>query len=338
MLQLFQSIFGSGRGDSSPYPADLIDRAIERTVDGTDSRLRAVSGYKKRLRTAVSHALDHVVALVDGLPPALELDSRSYGTEPEITAYFASVEHLREILERDAILNEWRRTAEGGLAERVVLLLLMTLHERKTLGVALEGETVRHDVAQTTVSFTNHTVVDPTRAEDQTRLLLKRRAFDHLLALALGRISTARAKRGELERERDLLRRKRAALASGRWGFDQAGADKPTDPRMLQQQLEDIESQLSARGAGPGLLEAHLDIVVEVLSHAESTFWCARRPLSVDRMGVKQTQASGQAPEISLSELHNAAGQSLVARVVSIESKALPAQRDLLRDAQRSLG
>ena len=337
MLQLFQSIFGSGRGDSSAHPADLIERAIERTVDGTDSRLRALSGYKKRLRGAVSHALDHVVALVDELPPALQLHSGAYGAEPEVTAYFASVDHLREVLERDATLNEWRRTTDGALAERIVMLLLMTLHERKTLGVALEGDAVRHDVAQTTISFTGHALIDPSATEDETRRLLKRRAFDHLLGLALGRISTARSERGELERERDLLRRKRTALASGRWGFDPDGAEKPVDPHTLQQQLQDIESQLSVLGAGPSLLQAHLDIVVDVLSHAESNFWSVRRPLSIDRMGIKQAQAGVQAPEISLSELHNAVGQGLVARIVSVERKALPAQRDLLRDAERAL-
>lgn len=337
MLQLFQSIFGAGRSVASAHPEDLIERAIERTLDGTDPRLRALPGYKKRLRAGVIHALDHVVALVDSLPPALELSSATHGAEAEITAYFASVEHLREVLERDATLSEWRRTADGNLAERTVMLLLMTLHERKTLGVALEGDAVRHDVAQTTVNFSKHELIDPSRTEDDTRRLLKRRAFDHLLALALGRIATARTERGELERERDLLRRKCKALAAGRWGFDATEADKPADPRVLQQQLDEIESQLNARGAGPGLLEMHLDVVENVLAHAESHFWSAPRALSVDRMGIKQAKASSQAPEVTLTELHNAAGQSVVVRIVSIESKALPAQRDLLRDAERSL-
>lgn len=338
MLQLFQSIFGPGGGDSSPHPAELITRAIERAVDGTDPRLRALSGYQKKLRSAVIHAIDHVVELVDGLPAMLDLRPQSYGTDPEITAYFASVEHLSELLERDSTLNQWRRSAEGAIAGPVVMLLLMTLLERKVLGVALEGDALRHDVAQTTVSLSKHELVDPTGAEDETRRLLKRRAFDHLLALALGRMTTAVAERGELERERDLLRRKRAALAAGRWGFDEAGVDKPSDPGTLQQQLEDIESQLSALGSGAGLLQAHLDIVVDVLMQAEHNFWSARRPLIIDRMGVKQAQVTPGSPEIGLTVLHNAAGQSRIARVVGVAREALPEQRDLLREAERYLG
>ena len=135
-----------------------------------------------------------------------------------------------------------------------------------------------------------------------------------------------------------MLRRKRAALAAGRWGFDEASGGQPADPRLLQQQLEEIESQLGALGAGAGLLNAHLGILVDVLTGAERNFWHTHRSLIVDRMGVKQTQASELAPEIGLTVLHNAAGQTLVARVVSIRREALPPQRDLLREAERYLG
>jgi hypothetical protein len=337
MLALFQSIFGSGRSDPSPHPTELIERAIERVVEGTDPRLRALSGYRKHLRDAARHAIDHVVGLVDALPPALDLNPQSYGTEPEITAYFASVGHFREVLESDVTLSDWCRSAEGAAAEHTTLLLLMTLQERKRLGVALEGSAVRHDVVQTTVSFTKHALVDPAATVDETRRLLKRRAFDHLIALALGRIAAAGGERAELERERDLLRRKRAALTAGAWSFEEAGG-KPLDPQTMQQRLAEIESQLNALGAGPGLLQAHLDAVVDILEHAETQFWSARRPLSIDRMGIKQAQAGATAPEISLTELHNAAGQGLVARLVCIAKDALPAQRDLLRDAERYLG
>jgi hypothetical protein len=54
-------------------------------------------------------------------------------------------------------------------------------------------------------------------------------------------------------------------------------------------------------------------------------------------MGVKQVQASELAPEVELTVLHNAAGQSLVARVVRVGRGALPPQRDLLREAERYL-
>jgi len=337
MLQLFHSIFGSGR-DEAPYPDELIQRAIERAVDGTDPRLRALSGYAKKLRAAVIHAIDHVVGLVDKLPAPLELDRTRFATDPELIAYFASLTHAQEILAVDPALNRWLASPDNAATGRIVMLLLMEQQERQVLGVALEGEMLRRDVAQTTVSFSRYRLLDPSGAEEETRRSLKRRAFDHLLAIALGRITSAHAARNELERARHLLRRKQAALAAGRWTFDNAGADTRFDPQAVQRQLEEIESQLQALRAGPGLLTAHLDTVMDVLSKAEHNFWGERRPLVVDRMGIKQAQASALAPQIELGVLRDAAGRTLVARLVTIARADLPPRRDLLREAQRYLG
>ena len=336
MLQLFRSVFGSAE-EPAPHPGELINRAIERAVDGTDSRLRALTGYQKKLRPAVIHALDHLITLVDGLPPVLDLTARAFGTDPESTAYFVSIEHLHEVLERDATFNQWLDSAEGTAAEDIVVLLLMTLTERKVLGVALEGETLRHDVAQTTVSFSRHRLVDPARAEVETRRLLKRRAFDHLLTLALASIGAVLADRRELERERDVLRRKRAALAAGRWGFDETD-QRPPDPRTLQRQLEEIEAQLSTLGAGPGLLTAHLGRLIDVLMLAERHLWAEKTSLVVDRMGFKRSAATDRAPELNLTRLHNSSGQVLIARLIRIGRDVRPQRRDLLREAERYLG
>jgi hypothetical protein len=338
MLHLFQSIFGSDRDDTGSYPTGLIERAIERAVDGTDPRLRALSGYQKKLRAAVIHAIDHVMALVDGLPAPLALSAGAYASDPEVSAFFASGEHVRELLGRDATLHQWLKSAAGGAAQDIVTLLLMEQHERQVFGAALQGDAVVHDVAQTTVSFAKHRLLDPAGAESETRRLLKRRAFDHLLTLALARIGAARTERAELERERELLRRKHAALASGHWGFDDGGGDPPPDPQALQQQLTEIEAQLRALGTGAGLLTAHLDVVVDVLTQAEKHFWSAPEALVVDRMGVKQSKPGATAPALELTVLHNAAGRRLIARLVSISRAELPPARDLLREAQRALG
>jgi hypothetical protein len=336
MLHLFRSIFGSAE-EPTPHPAELINRAIERAVDGTDSRLRALSGYQKTLRPAVIHALDHVITLADSLPAVLDLTACTFGDDPETSAYFVSLEHLHEVLERDAMFNQWLDSAEGAAADDIVVLLLMTLTERKVLGVALEGETLRHDVAQTTVSFSRHRLVDPASTEEETRRLLKRRAFDQLLTLALASIGTVLADRRELERERDLLRRKRAALTAGRWGLDEAH-EPPPDPRTLQRQLEEIETQLRTVGAGPGLLTAHLGRLIDVLMQAERHLWAQRRAVVVDRMGIKQSAATDLAPELDLTGLHNSSGQVLIARLIRIGRDVRPQRRDLLREAERYLG
>src|SRR5512139_746677 len=340
MLKLFQSIFRPGADKLGTYPEDLIERAIERAVDGTDRRLRAVTGYKKRLRPAVIHAIDHVVGLVDSLPPPLELDRRNYGTDAELNAYFASVDHMNEILSRDAEMRQWQKSPGSSAAERVFALLIMELRERNVLGVALDGNELRHDVAQVTVSFNKHRMVDPTDVEDETRRLLKRRAFDHLLTLALGGFAEAHGERGDLQRERDLLRSKLAALTAGHWGFgddaDEAAGEAPSDPLALEQRIKDIDAQLSTLSTG--LLQTHLDVLVDVLAGAEKNLRGERVTLSIDRQGVKQSQTSAAAPPITLATLHNAAGRSVVVRLTSLARADLPPPPDFLREAQRFLG
>jgi hypothetical protein len=336
MLQLFQSIFGSSREDA-PYPDELIRRAIERAVDGTDPRLRALPGYRKKLRTAVIHAIDHVVALIESLPPPVELSRASYSTDPELIAYFASAAHAQEVLTLDPALNQWRASPDSA-APHIIMLLAMEMEERNVFGMALEGDMLRRDVAQTTVNFAHHQLVDPAATEEDTRRLLKRRAFDHLLTLALKRITATQNERAGLELERSLLRRKCSALAAGCWGFDKTESGAPPDPQALQQQLEEIESQLQAAGAGASLLDVHLDIVVDVLTQAEKNFWIDRSPLIINRMHVKQAQASARSPEINLTLLRGAAGRSLVARLVTIAREELPPQRDFMRETERYFG
>jgi len=340
MLKLFQSIFRPGADKLGTYPEDLIERAIERAVDGTDRRLRAVSGYKKRLRPAVIHAIDHVVGLVDSLPPPLELNVRHYGRDAELNAYFASVDHMNEMLSRDAEMRQWQKSPENAAAEGVFALLLMELSERNVLGVALEGNELRHDVAQVTVSFNKHRMVDPTAVEDDTRRMLKRRAFDHLLTRALGGIAAARAESSDLQRERDLLRSKQAALASGHWGFgndtNEAASEVPRDPRALEQRIKDIDAQLSTFSTG--LLQAHLDVLVDVLGCAEKHLYGESSTLNIDRQGVKQSQSSTAATPITLTTLRNSAGRSLVMRLTRVARADLPPPPDFLREAQRFLG
>ncbi|RLJ65152.1 hypothetical protein [Sulfurisoma sediminicola] len=336
MFKLFQSIFGTSAEAHGKYSEDLIERATERAVDATDARMRAVSGYRKSLRPAIIHALDHIVAIVDGLAPPLVLNRSAFGSNAEVSDFFASVEDMNHILARDAEMRQWQASSGAPLADRVVALLLMTLNERNVFGVALEGDQLRHDVAQVTVSFGKHRFADPTADEQETRRMLMRRAGDHLLSLALGRIAETHGERRELQRERDLLRLKVKALAGGHWGFDSGDdAGEATDPEAVQQRIAEIDGQLASLGSGQ--LQAHLDILVDTLTRAEEHFRSEKATLCIDRQGIKQAQPGPMAPEIGLSVLRNAVGQSLVVRLVSIERGDLPPPPDMLREAQRFL-
>jgi len=89
--------------------------------------------------------------------------------------------------------------------------------------VALEGNELRHDVVQVTVSFSKHRMVDPTSVEDDTRRLLKRRAFDHLLTLRSAASRKHMANAGPATRTRS------AAQQAGGAGSRTLGFGNDTD-------------------------------------------------------------------------------------------------------------
>lgn len=338
MLGLFQSIFGTAAVEGGRYPDELVHRAIERAVDGTDPRLRALPRYQKPLREAVIHALDHVVRLVEQLPPPAEISRQRYGTDPQLCAFFASVEHMQHVFNTDHALSDFLVGPAGPLSERVVALLLMEKQERRVLGMDLEGEILRRDVPQVTVNFTGHRLLDPTSTEEETRRLLKRRAFDHLLSLALRRIVSDRVQRADLEEQRTLLRRKLKALQDGRWGFEAADRRKKPDVAELEARLEAIEGRLLGLGADGGTLKAHLETLIDVLNRAEAGLWSTRVSLIVDRLGVKREQPAVGALELELDELCNVTGQTGIVRLVSLPRAAFPPRRDFVKEAKRYLG
>lgn len=333
MLKLFQSIFGAAvSGDR--YPESLIEAAIERTVDGTDPRMRALSGYHRQLREPVLHAIDHVVALVDSLPAPLPADRAGYGADPRLGALFASAERMLEVFGNDTALADYRERA--GDAGPVMALLLAEQVEKTVLGMELAADTVRRDVAQITVSFRGHRLVDPAAGEDESRRLLRRRAFDHLLSLALARIAEVRAERDELQRQRTLLRHKQEALQRGGWDFGspQAGA---AGAATFQAELDGIDAQLAGLPAGPDVLQAHLDITAGLLGEAERALWSEDIELRLDRMNIRRADGDTSAKDIAFQALHNSQGRRLVMLFVSLSPGELPRRESFLSAAERFL-
>jgi hypothetical protein len=334
MLKLFQSFFG---GDENPgrYPESLVEAAIERAVDGTDARLRLLPGYRKRLREPVIHAIDHVVALVDAIPAPLMASRDDFSADPRLAALFVSAGQMLDLLGRDRAMTHFQKEAAAG-AERLTALLLAERIEKNVLGMELAGEQVRRDVAQLTVSFRNHRLVDVADNEAETRRQLKRRAFDHLLSLALARIAEVREERSDLARQRDVLRHKLATLERSGWSFE-AGEAAPPEPASLQAELADIEIELERLGSDAGVLNTHLDIVVDQLAQADQLLQRETLHLRLDSMNIQRDAQDGAGRDIVMPEIHNARGQRSVLLLISVKPGELPPQENRLATAYRYL-
>jgi hypothetical protein len=334
MLKLLHSIFG-GEKKAERYPESLIEAAIERTVEGTDRRLLALSGYKKQLRPSVIHAIDHVVGLVDGLPAPVAARRTDYSADPCLTALFASADHMLQVFGSGAVLNEFRGASVAS-SERVFALLLAERTEKNILGNDLVGGQVRRDVAQVTVNFGGHRLLEPATNEAHTRRHLKRRAFDHLLTLALTRITDTRGSRAELSRQRDLLRSKLRTLERSGWSFETQEGASP-EPEALNAELQATELELANLGADSGALQASMDIVTDVLGHAEQQLWSSELILHLDRMNIQRDAQDASAQRIILQELHNARGVHLVMLLLSLAPGELPQREHFSTAAARYL-
>ncbi|GAW66152.1 hypothetical protein GPEL0_01f1396 [Geoanaerobacter pelophilus] len=314
MLRFFKSIFRRNPGQGR-VPESLVKAAIERAVDGTDPWIRAVSGYKKKLRPAVLHAIDHVISLVDQAGPPVNLDRKSYDSDPLLRSFFISAADLERFLERDPCLAELRKNnGEGGHA---FALLLMEKRERATLGAEVSGEVVLRDVPQVSVSFESHRLLDVSLSEEQTRYQLKRRAYDHLLEIALGMITETKMRRGKLEKHRTLLESKLALLHRGGWGFDESG-DEKIDAAEVEDKLAQIEAQLLEIGKEDKVLDLYLALVADVLGNAELHLWAGSEALVVDRMGIKRKEAAAGAKELPLQVMGDSQGRRRVVALVAL--------------------
>lgn len=332
-MTFFQNLFGGGADVRGRYSKALIDSAIERAVDGTDSRLRFLTGYRKRLSEPVFTALDHTVALVDDLPPPLIASRAEYSNDMRLAAVFASAESMMADLGRDKTLRDFL-AGTGCFAERVTMLLIAERVDKHILGRDLVDGMMRRDVPQVSINFVAHKVLEPAADEAESRKLLKRRAFDNLLRLALTRIGTTQVERADLEHQRDLLRSKLAALKRAGWGLRPPEGALP-DQRALTAELNHITEQLHALGTDDHVLQAHLEIVAEVLQDAGHQLWSRDISLHLDAMNIERDPRDPTARRIILREFRNALGQSAIAMLLSLTPRELPPKEDFLTAAER---
>jgi len=337
MLKLFQSIFGARPAVAHQYERSLIDAAIDRAMDATDPRVRSVSGHRRRLEPAIVKAIDHVVALVDAMPPRVEASRRNYGEDERLAAFFASADRMAQVFGADRALIEFLQGPEGVGIEPVIALLAMDRTEKKVLGMAIENDRVQQEVAQVQVSFDKHRLLEPCASAEAHRRLIVRRAFDQLLTLALSRISIAGGEREALAAEQSVLRAKLRALQSAGMGFSQENGKAGDDPSALEANLADVEKRLQAAGSEAGMLPLHLDLLVDTLEKAQEQLRIETVPLLMDRLGIRQARASGTTVEPQLTEVRNAAGQAITVLPVAIPRDQI-AKRDVMADIRRELG
>ncbi len=197
-------------------------------------------------------------------------------------------------------------------------LLVAQRSEKRGFGYGeVEGQ-VLNDVARTTVGFDQHLLVAVARDEAETRRLMKRRAFDQLLALALLHITQRKDERESLGTRKALLRSKLDILQRGGSFTQHTGAD---DRVKLQASLDDIEQQLAKLDASGDVLADNLGVIADVLSNAGEHLWLEDKAMCLDRFYVVHDKPSASAHSIVFKEIHTSDGRQATLKLLSIPAR-----------------
>jgi hypothetical protein len=317
--------------------AELAGRVIR-----FNPRLSLVSHYEKRLAPNLGIALDYVRDVVAGVPAPREASEAAWGTDPYIHAFFGTAHDVVLAISRSSDLRDFFDAAAN--AQEAYAVLGMEMTERRTLGVALEGDVMRAEVPQTTVSFIDHQVRICGRTDAALRDEIALRMLDQLALHGLANIAAETARRNTLEREHGLLKARLRLLERQGTGMrSMLGGNGRTDPgerERLREQLEQNDRELSELTDQSGALERQLDGLAGALADAGSCFSIERQHWRLSRMNVVLAEGStvpGDDLELLTARVPGDPPLVRTFALVRFARAAMLSRMDLLDEAERLL-
>jgi hypothetical protein len=271
---------------------------VERVLN-LHPRLRLASRCQARLSPPLAVALKYVEDLIAAVPPPREASAAAWAVDPCIHAFFAGPDDVAHHVSRSADLRAYFNANPD--VQEAYAILGMAMKERRILGVALEGGSLRRDVAQTTVSFSDHQVRICARTDAELREEIVRRLVDQLALEGLARIAADQTRRDLLEQERALLKTRLQLLERQGAGIRSVLGDETAisseEHAQLQQQLAENGANLSGLGLKTEALDNELDRMCDVFSDPQPHIDITSKCLYLDRMNVildKSNQLDGE--------------------------------------------
>ncbi|MDH3899470.1 MAG: hypothetical protein OEU51_00320 [Gammaproteobacteria bacterium] len=272
-----------------------IEHAIDIIINETDPRLRMVRAHKRKLRKPVIRSLAYINNLVTRIPGPFEINRRAFGVDPQINALFGSADDIEALFSRSKPVRKFFKDSPGS--ERVYLPLAMSRTEKKVFGVALSGDAVRKDVAQTAVNFSGHWLGICAASETELRQMLIWRGIHNLAITALENIAHLQANTDTLRKQRTLLKMKLRDLQVQHRGLDapeETPADNAVDLQALNLRLDETERKLANASTTLETLDGYLRQVCNVFNHPSRYLRVKPTAVRVNRMGIKSDSATSR--------------------------------------------
>jgi len=279
--------------DTERISDDLIKIGVDKAIAVTNPRLRLVRNYEKRLTPSVITTIRFLRELVKFFPSARPLSAKAWSSDPVLRAFFVSPPDVQTVLGRSDKLRAL--FSQHPEIDEAYAILGMAYSEERVFGMALQGDVVLRDVAQKSVSFSDH----KTRLCGKDELSLRRvvgvEVYEHLIGLALSDIGAERGEREDLKAARALIRARLGLLRQHGPGLGSMLGDEPakaSDQKRLEAELLENERQLESLGGGESLLESEFETLKAVLDNPQDYLSIDPAHLRLTPMNIVLDQAS----------------------------------------------
>lgn len=309
MWQWLTTFFGPATNVKSFFDQNTLAVAIEKTVEGTDPRLRLVHNYKKKLAKPVQSALQYTDTLVTRSTQPILINRQAYSLDPRVHAFFTSANEMQRLFSLDKGMRTFFARPENQDQKEGCVLLAMKKQEKKIFGYEMEGGIIKRDIPQMAVAFSDHRLLAPAKNATTIKEKLRKLAFNMLVECALANILDIRLHRHDLEEQRRLLQEKLSTQKRSRCGLQSVLEDNSDDDddddhikgEMLLK-LREIEHQLHRVKVSLRTLDDSLAQVKTVLSQPEQYLRLETVSVKLNRLGIK-TDKAGDGDEVAFHEV-----------------------------------
>jgi hypothetical protein len=334
--RLFGWLFGGGNED-----ADRIDASVRRIL-GFHPQLKLLRRCDARLAPALRDCLAYLDRLLDAMPAPRVANAAAWSSDPWIHAFFGSATEVARVISCSADLRDWFERNPD--ADQTYAVLGMEMQERRAFGVAQQGELVRRDVPQTTLSFSDHQLRMCGRSEAELKAEVLRRLLDQLALEALAQIDAGKTLREDLAKQRALLRARLRLLqlhGAGVQGMFDATLDEgAAEMQRLQAAIAENERDLERCGGSVDALEQDFELLRLVFAQPQQHLSVSIRRLRINPMNIllEDDAAPGAAIDIPIARIPTVPPSERAFALLRFARRDLQAPRDLLKQAERLLG
>ncbi|MDH5611930.1 MAG: hypothetical protein OEY66_05685 [Gammaproteobacteria bacterium] len=311
MQKIFEFITGLF-SDRQIHLTDLdtgysLAEAIDQVVDGIDTKLRLVPGYRKKLQKEVAGSLEYISQLVDQIPGPINVSRKNFVSDPEVRAYFSTTDTLQNIFSCGNELQTFFDQPENAALDVCCALLCANKEEKKIIGLALEHEVLQRDVVQTAISFSDYKVLSPAIDANGVRSGIKKCIFGGLVTYALQQIANIKIERRDLIHKRRILYAQLRSRQTAGNGLSTMLAQAHLDSEQhanLAVELKEAETRLENITGDRDVFSFYLEEIRKVLAQPEKFIQINTVCFHLNDMGIKlEGEAAQSVNAVCFAEL-----------------------------------